>query len=88
MPLTTILILTTVVAMFIAFGAVLAWAEYQTRGIGHRPPAASDGQANVVKMAAHPPVRDSAALAGGNKTPNEATNWRPPGADQTSAHFG
>jgi hypothetical protein len=88
MQIATILLLTTVVAMFIAFGAALAWAEYQTRGMSHRLRAVSDGQANVVKMTAHQSVRNSAVFAGGKNTANEVTNWRPPGADQASARLG
>jgi len=33
MPISTALVIAAIVAMFIVFGAVLAWADYQTRHI-------------------------------------------------------
>ena len=34
MPITTIIILSAIVAVFALFGAVLAWGEMQTRNLG------------------------------------------------------
>jgi hypothetical protein len=34
MPITTIIILSAIVAAFLLFGAVLAWGEMQTRHLG------------------------------------------------------
>jgi len=93
MPIATILLLTTIIAMFIAFGAVLAWAEYQTRRIGRRVPAAAAQAApyartNVVKIATQPSARSDSVIAGGRNTPSEVTNRRPPRSDQASARLG
>jgi hypothetical protein len=37
MPISGALIIATIGAVFVVFGAVLAWAEYQTRNLS-RPP--------------------------------------------------
>ena len=40
MPLTTILVVTGIVCMFVLFAVVLAWGEYQTRHLDrdrHKP---------------------------------------------------
>jgi hypothetical protein len=34
MPVTTIIILSAIIVMFLLFGAVLAWGEMQTRHLG------------------------------------------------------
>jgi hypothetical protein len=44
MPLTDALTIAAIVAAFVVFGGVLAWAEYQTRNLP-RPVARRDGPA-------------------------------------------
>jgi predicted negative regulator of RcsB-dependent stress response len=49
MPIIDALIVAAIVAVFLIFGAILAWAEYQTR---HLPQAAQRSAAGVKREAA------------------------------------
>jgi hypothetical protein len=52
MPITTIIILSAIVAAFVLFGVVLAWGEMQTRNLGRDQQRActSAQTANTVRV--------------------------------------
>ena len=63
MPITDALVLTAIVAAFVAFGVVLAWGQYQTRHI--RPTirasvAKIDDNRPPIRLAAVNKVREAA----------------------------
>jgi len=91
MPIAEIPILTAIVSAFVVFAVVLAWGEYQTRHISRRDqraPRKSDREQNrLPKDTGQGAGRRGAVNAVGDAM-NEATNWTPPRADHTTAHFG
>ena len=52
MPITTVIILSAIVAVFALFGVVLAWGEMQTRNLGREQKSArtSAQTANTVRV--------------------------------------
>jgi hypothetical protein len=52
MPITTIIVLSAIVAVFVLFGVVLAWGEMQTRHLGREQKSAraSAQTANTVRV--------------------------------------
>jgi Flp pilus assembly protein CpaB len=65
MPITTIIILSAIVAAFVLFGVVLAWGEMQTRHLGrdHQRARKSAQASNSVRV-----IQAKAQLTGATNT--------------------
>jgi hypothetical protein len=89
MPIIDILILAVIVSMFLVFGTVLAWGEYQTRNISHLDRWISQKSGRQQAGSSQAAARDAGdAVTPATGATRETAARAPTRAERTTAHFG